>query len=335
MAVLGTGIMPSGALGQELTAVTRRAFVPKLIVQLYNTSPTIATLFANAQRASGGVSSVSVPVQGAPFVSGSWSSYSGNFNQPSEQQGAFLSENNLKLFIVPVPFLGMEAAVQMDHAIIPLIEARMNDATNVTMDTFSTALFNNFSDPSQFIGLPGAIDDGTNTSSYGNLSRTNNVWWRSKVYNAGGVNPTRANLLQYIMGVCKNGGEMPSFGVCGIGTWTLLAQDFVAQETYMLTPSTQFDDDAEGPRSGFRGLMIGGVPIFADPYCPEGTVYLLQNNYLNFYVHESASFSFTGFESTLSNWQLGYVGALVTIGEIVNTKPKACGRVGSYNFLTV
>src|ERR1700686_1136912 len=143
MPVLGTGIIPTGSLGSELTAVTRRAFVPKLIVQLYNTSPTIATLFANAQRATGGVSSVSVPVQGAPFVTGAWSSYSGNFNQPTTQQGAFLSENNLKLFIVPVPFLGMEAAVQMDHAIIPLIEARMNDATNVSMDTFSTALFNN------------------------------------------------------------------------------------------------------------------------------------------------------------------------------------------------
>ena len=336
MPVFGTGIVPSGNLGAELSYVTRRAFVPKLIVQLYNTSPTIATLFANAQRATGGVSSVSVPVQGAPFVTGAWSSYSGNFNQPTTQQGAYLSENNLKLFIVPVPFLGMEAAVQMDHAIIPLIEARMNDATNVTMDTFSTALFNNYTDPSQFIGLPGAIDDGTNTSTYGNISRTTNTWWRSKVYNAGSINPTRANVLQYIMGVCKNGGEMPSFGVCGIGTWALLAQDFVAQETYMRGMGAGGEgEEGDGPRSGFRGLLIGDVPIYADPYCPEGTVYLLQNNYLNFYVHESASFAFTGFESTLSNWQLGYVGALVTIGEIINTKPKSCGRVGSYNYLTV
>jgi len=41
--------------------------------------------------------------------------------------------------ISPVPFLGMEGAVQQDAAVIPLIEARMNDATNVMMDAMATA----------------------------------------------------------------------------------------------------------------------------------------------------------------------------------------------------
>lgn len=333
--VTGTGIIPSGAVATELTAVTRRAFVPKLVVQLYNASPFIAGLFANSQPAYGGVSSVSVPVQGAAFVSGNWSGYDGSFNQPSQQQGALLTEQNLKLFIVPIPFLGMEGVVQMDHAVIPLIEARMNDATNVTMDTMSTALYNNTTNLQAFMGLPGAIDDGTNLVTYGNLSRTTNTWWQSKVYNASNVNPTRQNVLQYIAGVTKNCGEIPSFGIMGLGTWTLLAQDFVGQEQYMITPGSGFDTDANQPRSGFRALMVGGVPIYGDPYCPEGLLYLVNSNYMNLYVHVAASFSFTGFESTLSNWQLGYVGALVTIAELVNVKPKSMGRVGSYNSLTL
>jgi len=37
----------------------------------------------------------------------------------------------------------MEGAVQQDAAIIPLIEARMNDATNVMMDAMATALYTN------------------------------------------------------------------------------------------------------------------------------------------------------------------------------------------------
>ena len=36
----------------------------------------------------------------------------------------------------------------------------------------------------------------------------------------GNVNPTRQNILQYISGTVKRGAEMPSFGVCGFGTWT-------------------------------------------------------------------------------------------------------------------
>ena len=335
MSVLGTGIIPSGSIANELTAVTRRAFIPKLVVQLYNSTPLLAALIANSQTASGGVSSVSVPVQGASFVSGQWSDYSGGFAQPSAQQGAFLAEFNLKLFITPIPFLGMEGAVQLDYAIIPLIEARMNDATNVTCDVMATALYNNTTNQQAFIGLPGAIDDGTNLTTYGNINRTSSPYWKSKVYAAGSVNPTRQNVLQYISGTVKNGAEVPTFGVCGFGTWTLLAQDFVGQETFMITPDKAFDSDPDGPRSGFRALMVAGVPIFADPYCPEGTMYLVNSNYASLYFHEQASFAFTGFESTLSNWQLGYVGALVNIAELVVTKPKAMTRIGGYNSLTL
>ena len=334
---IGGGILPATGSTQytELTYVTRRAFIPKLVVQLYNSTPLLAALIANSQQASGGVSSVTVPVQGAQFVNAQWSDYSGSFAQPSVQQGAYNAEFNLKLMITPVPFLGMEGAVQQDAAIIPLIEARMNDATNVMMDAMATSLYNNTTNTQQFIGLPGAIDDGTNLVTYGNINRNTYTWWKSKVYNAGNVNPTRQNILQYISGTVKNGAEVPSFGVCGFGTWTLLAQDFVGQEQYTITPGSAFDGDNNGPQAAFRALMVAGVPIYPDPYCPEGVVYFVNTNYLNLYIHEQGSFVFTGFESTLPNWQIGYVGAVLMIAELISTKPTSMTRVGSYNSLTL
>jgi len=236
-----------------------------------------------------------------------------------------------------VPFLGMEGAVQQDHAIIPLIEARMNDATNVMMDGMATALYNNTTNTQAFTGLPAAVDDGTGTATYGNITRssTQNPWWRSKVYAAGSVNPTRQNVLQYISGTVKYGAEVPTFGVCGFGTWTLLAQDYVGQEQYVITPGSGFDGDANGPQAAFRALMVAGVPIYPDPYCPEGTLYLLNTNYLSLYIHEQGQFVFTGFESTLPNWQIGYVGAVINIAELVNTKPKAMTKVTGYNSLSL
>jgi hypothetical protein len=336
---IGGGIIPASGTNQytELTYVTRRAFIPKMVVQIYNSTPLMAALIANSQTATGGVSSVTVPVQGAQFVNAQWSDYSGSFAQPSVQQGAYNAEFNLKLMIAPVPFLGMEGAVQQDHAIIPLIEARMNDATNVMMDGMATALYNNTTNTQQFIGLPAAVDDGTGTASYGNITRssTTNPWWRSKVYAAGSVNPTRQNVLQYISGTVKYGAEVPSFGVCGFGTWTLLAQDYVGQEQYVITPGSGFDGDANGPQAAFRALMVAGVPIYPDPYCPEGTLYLLNTNYLSLYIHEQGQFVFTGFESTLPNWQIGYVGAVLNIAELVNTKPKSMTKVTGYNSLSL
>jgi len=334
---IGGGILPASGTNQynELTYVTRRAFIPKLVVQIYNSTPLMAALIANSQTASGGVSSVTVPVQGSQFVNAQWSDYSGSFAQPSVQQGAYQAEFNLKLLISPVPFLGMEGAVQQDYAIIPLIEARMNDATNVMMDSMATALYTNTSNQQQFIGLPAAVDDGSGTATYGNINRSTNTWWKSKQYAAGSVNPTRQNVLQYISGTVKNGAEVPTFGVCGFGTWTLLAQDYVGQENYMITPGSGFDGDANGPQAAFRALMVAGVPIYPDPYCPEGTLYLLNTNYLSMYIHEQASFAFTGFESTLPNFQVGYVGAVLMIAELVNTKPKAMTKITGYNSLSL
>jgi len=331
---IGGGILPATGSTQytELTYVTRRAFIPKLVVQLYNSTPLMAALIANSQQASGGVSSVTVPVQGSQFVNAQWSDYSGSFAQPAVQQGAYNAEFNLKLMIAPVPFLGMEGAVQQDHAIIPLIEARMNDATNVMMDAMATALYTNSTNTQQFIGLPAAV---SSSGTYGNINRSTYSWWQSKAYAAGSVNPTRQNVLQYISGTVKNGAEVPSFGVCGFGTWTLLAQDYVGQEQYVITPGSGFDADGNGPQAAFRALMVAGVPIYPDPYCPEGTLYLLNTNYLSLYIHDQGSFVFTGFESTLPNWQIGYVGAVLMIAELVNTKPKSMTVVSGYNSLSI
>ena len=335
--VLGSGIMPAaGVVASELTAVTRRAFVPKLVVQTYQSTPLLAMLLANNQSASGGASSVTVPVQGTNMVTTQQSDYSGSFAQPSVQPGIQNAEFNLKLSITPIPFLGMEAAVQIDYAVIPIIEARMNDAGNNLAAFWSNALYNNTSNNLQLIGLPGAVDDSTNLVNYGNINRSTNTFWKAKVYNAGSVNPTRQNVLQYLTGCAKSaGGEMPNFAVCGFGTWALLAQDYIGQETYMVTPGASFDKLEDGPRSGFRALMVAGVPVFADMNCPEGTMYILNSNYLSMYIHDHGSFAFTGFESTLSNWQLGYVGAIVNIAELVLTKPSSCARVGSYNYISL
>jgi hypothetical protein len=128
---------------------------------------------------------------------------------------------------------------------------------------------------------------------------------------------------------------MPNFAVCGLGTYLNLANDFVGSESYQIQPGQGFDSDADRPRSAFRALDVAGVTVYCDPYCPEGNLYVLNTNYLNLYVHDQASFAFTGFESLLSNYQLGYVGAVITVAELVNAKPRASTRVGSLLSLTL
>lgn len=326
--LLGSGIVPgsSPAIGDELGALTRRAFIPRMIVQIYKSSPLISALLANAQMAGGGINAVTVPVQGTAYTSVSWGDFSGSFQQPSVTAGALNAQFNLKLQIIPIPFLGMEGFIQVDHAIVPIIDARMNDATYNAVDSMATALYNNggaTNNAQQLVGLPGAVDDGTNATAYAGITRSAaNTFWRAQ-YTAslGGGRFTRDFLLTYINQLVKATGEAPTFGVCGFGTWTSFAQDFTDGERYNYTVGSSPGKDAKAS-AHFRALEVAGVPLYADPYCPEGTVYLLNTRYLSLYLHKMGAFAFTGFESTLPNMQLGSIGAVVNVLEMVCSKPK-------------
>ncbi len=335
MPIFGQGIVPAqGAIAAELAAVTRRAFIPKVFIQLWKSTPWMAAMLSHAQVASGGLSPITVPLQGNPMVTIQNIGYDGSFNQPGNTPGLQNAEFNLKGYLTAIPFLGMEGLVQLDYSVVPLIEARMNDATNVTLDRFSTDMYNNITNTQSMIGLPAAIDDGTFAASYGNISRPNNAFWKSTyVHNGSPTTPTRNLMLQYISQVTKVTGEKPKMGLMGFGTWTNLAQDFTAQERYTVTPSSSF---GEGKVEAlFSALDIAGVPFYADGYCPEGTLYLLNTDYLSLYVHERASFYFTGFESTLANGQFGYIGALLTLLEMVDVKCKAHGKFDNLAFLNI
>jgi hypothetical protein len=335
---LGSGIVPAaGAIATELTSVVRRAFMPRVYVQLWKSAPLMACLLSSAQVASGGLSPITAPVQGAPMVTGQWTDYSGSFNQPGVMPGIQNAEFNMKAFVTPIPFLGFEGLVQLDYSIVPLIDARMNDATNVTIDTFATTLYNNVGNQQQMIGLPAAIDDGTFSNSYGGISRSANTFWKSTyVHNAGNVVPTRNLMLQYIAQVSKTTGEMPQIGIMGFGTWTLLAQDFTPQERYTINPSNRMEASADFVgHSSFQALDIAGIPFYADPYAPEGTLYIINTNYLSLFLHERAAFSFTGFESTLPNNQFGYISAILSLLELVNVKPKCHAKIDGLQFLNI
>ena len=336
MPVLGTGVLPaSGAIANELTYLTRRAFVPKLIVQnIYQATPTLSMLLSNAQFASGGVSPITVPVQGAKYTVTQAAGYDGTFTQPTVTQGAWNAEFNLKLSITPIPFLGMEGLVQVDAAVIPILAARLNDAGNGMADFLSTDLWTNSTDGVHLVGFPGAI---AASGTYGGLARGTYSWWKANVQSVSATpHLTRAAALQWIVSATKAaGGEMPDFGVTGPGTWADLASDFLTAEHYEVRNGEGFDKVAGGVRAAFVALNVAGVPIYMDPYSPEGQIIIGNSRYGALYLHEMASFVFTGFQSLLANYQLGYVGALVNLAEFVLMKPSAWTIVTGFTSLTV
>jgi hypothetical protein len=330
MPQLGVGIVPSGAIGNELVALTRRAFVPRLVVQIYKSTPLLSLLLRNAQRARGGVSQVTVPVQGASFVNFSWSDYSGVFPQPPVQTAAQNAEFNLKLGVIPIPFLGMEALVQSSEVVVPILKARMADAKTVAVQSISAALFTNNSTvpgQTQIDSLLQAYDDGTNVTTYGGISRTVNTFWKSTlVTGAGGITSRTAFIKKIVQTTALSGGESPDFVVMAPGDWTTLMTDFMSSETFFTNPNSRYRED-DIVNAGFRGLMLGDTPIFLDPFCPTGTAYLINSRYLALYLSEDAPFAFSGFYSSIPNLQIANIGVVIVALNLICTKPISGMRI--------
>ena len=103
----GSGIVPGGALGAQLSAVTRRAFLPSVYCQIYQSHPLLSLFMGSAKAAKGGVGQVTVPVQGSSFTSFNWGSFAGDFPMPTDAAAIQNAQFNLKLGMVPIGFFGM------------------------------------------------------------------------------------------------------------------------------------------------------------------------------------------------------------------------------------
>lgn len=321
--LMGQGIAPGGGLGSQLSAITRRAVVPVVTVQIYQTHPLLSLLMANAQPAKGGAPQITLPVQGASFVSFNWGSFAGDFPMPTDQQAIENAQFNLKLGMVPIGFFGMEALVQSSEVIIPKLRAVTSDAAVVIKQAIAQSLYtNNYNNTNALSSLVQAYDNGGQAPSYGGITRSGNIFWQGQDYYLGqGAN--RASIAKVLTQVTQGaGGEAPDFAVMSYPDWANLMSDFIGVEMIQSTAKNRFGRD-DVMNSGFRAIRVLDTPIFPDPFCPVGTMYAINSRYLALYLSQAAPMVFSGFESTIPMGQIANIGVLITAMELVCSKPSS------------
>ena len=320
------GLVPSGAIGNQLAAITRRAVVPSVFVQIYQSHPLLSLLLSNAQRARGGVSQVTIPMQGASFTSFSWGSFAGDFPMPEDQAAIQDAAFNLKLGMVPIGFFGMEALVQSSEVIIPKLRAVTSDAAVVIRQALAQSLYsNNYNNNQVLDSLVQAYDNGTLAPNYGGISRSGTFgasWQGQLLTNQAGISNRigRATTLTRVM--TGAGGEAPDFGVMNPADWATLMADYMNQEMFVTRPKSIYGKD-DVVNSGFRAIRVVDTPFFPDPFCPRGEMYMINSRYLAMYLHELAGFVFSGFESAIPLGQIASIGVLITALDLVCAKPSS------------
>lgn len=327
--VVNNGLVPGGALGAQLAAITRRAFVPSVFVQIYQSHPLLSLLMANAQTARGGISQVTFPIQGASFVNFNWGSFAGDFPLPTDAAAIQDAQFNLKLGMVPVGFFGMEAILQSSEVVIPKLRAVMSDAAVVIKQAYAQALYsNNYANTQAWDSLYQAYDDGTNVPNYGGISKVGTQYWQGQyITNTAGQATTRQGMAQLLARVQAGaGGEAPDFAVMNPANWAVLMSDFMNLEQFTTTPRSIYGKD-DVVNAGFRAIRVLDTPIFPDPFCPVGEMYMINSRYLSLYMSEYAPMTFSGFESQIPVGQISDIGVLISASDLCCAKPSSGAHV--------
>jgi hypothetical protein len=332
----GIGVSPSaGALYNELTATTRRAFVPRLFVQIYFGSPSLFYMLGNAQRAAGGLNQVTIPMQGQSMVQASFTGYGGGFPSPNITPAIQNGQWNLAYMVVPIAVPFGEQVLQATDREISVLKARMNDAYPVVRQNMARLMFtNNSSNPLFPNSFQDAFDNGTNFPTYGGISRTaqGNSAFQGQYINATSFNTAFGTLSPASVGFTRKsmavllakvtdlaGGEAPTFVVMNPGDYATLNNDFIGIEQVNQTVGNQYDMST-AIRSSFPNINISGVPIFADHFVPAGNVFGVNCKYTAFYLSEDAAFDFSGFYSLVPLGQMGQQGVVVIGYDIISAK---------------
>ena len=333
MPLPGLGVAPAaGSLYTELSSVTRRAFVPKLFVQIYFGSPTLFYMTGNAQRAAGGLNQVTIPLQGQSMVQGQWTGYGGAFNSPVITPGVQNGQWNLAYWVVPVPLPFGETIIQATDRELSLLKTRMNDVYAVTRQNMARLSFTNNAANSQMPdSFYNAFDDGTNVPTYGGINRNapgNSAFkgqyinLNSGTYSQGTAGFTRAGMATLLAGTTDAaGGECVTFVVMNPGDYATLNNTFIGIEQIHQVPqlgNVMSMDTAV--RSSFPNLVVSGVPIFADHFCPKGEIFGINVKYTSMYMSEDAAFDFSGFYSLVPLGQMGQQGVVVVGYDILSAK---------------
>ncbi len=167
----------------------------------------------------------------------------------------------------------------------------------------------------EITGLGGIFGDSA--TLYG-VNRSENPWL--KPYEKASVGAlTEAEVQKAIDALEEVAGSKVNFIVCSWGVRRAL-MNVLSQ--YRQTESM----DLEG---GFRAISFNGIPVVADRFCPEGTMYLLNTD--DFCLHQLCDWQWLeGEEGAILKQKAGkpvYTATLVKYAELICSRPCGQGRL--------
>lgn len=343
---------------ERVTALTQEKMLPSVVDQLNNSSIIAARFLANPKSWSG--ESVKQPSQYENSSTGG--SFAGMDLLSTETTETVKSMQwYIKAEYQSIVIPGIERVVNSasETQVIRLVGQKMDEAKNSMMNRLGTKFYNTGAGK-DIEGLGIIVDDGTDTTSYGGLTRASNTWVNGQVTASGGT-----LTLDGMAGVddnCSAAGseqESPNLLVTTKAVWTLyesllnptVVANYNATGYPMVdgrTPTGTTRKAGLGGHGGFRALHFRGNPIVADDKATSGVLFYLNERYLEFqravdpqlkslsganevtegvYAEKKAPSAFQLKDFQTPDNQYGEVAQIILLGNFIARQPRRNGKL--------
>ncbi len=171
----------------------------------------------------------------------------------------------------------------------------------------------------ELTGLEAIFGDG---ELYGVDRSANPIMTPYKQTEVGDINE---NVIQKAIDTIEeNSGSKVNFIVCSWGVKRALAEYFRSYKVAM--PTTEFS-------GGFKAMDFNGIPVVADRFCPDGTMYLLNTD--DFTIHQLCDWKWLEGEDGKILKQIPgkpvYTATLVKYAELMCARPNGQGALYGIN----
>lgn len=202
------------------------------------------------------------------------------------------------------------------HKIFDLVAAKSESCRLTLADNIGTQLFSDGSNDADVTGLRLALSD---TGTYGKIPRGADPQGsaiRGNFITTGGpITPAMVNTL---MGRASRGGATkPDLLITTQTLWDALWARLQPQQQF---PTTSTYDYLA--RAGFKYIEINGSAIVVDSHCPDGFMFGLNTDYVEFYIGQGKDFYMRGPFPLIQ--QDGFTAQLILYSELAVQAPDLC-----------
>ena len=311
----------------NLSALTKNQYIPLLVDNIFESNVLTHRLLRKSKAGASG-QKVLQPVEYAKNASsGFYSGYDVMDTAPTE---IFTdAEYEWKQMYATISISGREEALN-DGAerVIDLLEAKVKNAEKSMKDSFGTTLYGTQAGTGDdFAGLQHII---AQDRSLGGIDSTTYTWWDAGVVKALSSNNTYANVTDssnanYIQKLLREtvssltiDGQTPTAIITTNVVLDAYEETLVAQKRFGASAGSEAD-------AGFRNLTFRNIPIFADDHCPDGMMFFLNENFLQFRHHRKRNFAFEPFMKPIN--QDARVAKILWLGALTCSAPRYMGKI--------